>query len=426
MFRVKVLVAGIAGLAILGLEATAHAQTFGIELHNTMMPASGGMAGASIALPQDLLSSANANPATLTQFRGTQFAFSGGWGEGTFNMTQLSPLPADPSLDTRVFPYSAKSTAPGLPIANIGISQDLAELGLPATVAFGFMTTAGAFVDFRHIPESDGTNSGQTIFNAPAAIGVDMTDRWSLGASMSMGIALNDGPFVGSSGITPDYALRGTVGSNYELTEFTNIGGYYQTGQSFTFDNAVLINPGPDQRGFDSNMDLPQNVGLGIANHRLMNGKLLLATDVLYKLWDEAEGYKALYDNQWVVQIGAQYTMGRYRLRAGYAWAENPLDQTPESDVGGVEPIGELPGLRYVQGLLAITCQHRMTFGLGVVDILPGIDLDMQAGGMFEDGERLGEFTMTSIESYWLAAGLTWKFRRGACEALPIANSWRR
>jgi hypothetical protein len=50
----------------------------------------------------------------------------------------------------------------------------------------------------------------------------------------------------------------------------------------------------------------------------------------------------------------------------------------------------------------------------------------MQAGGMFEDGERLGEFTMTSIESYWLAAGLTWKFRRGACEALPIANSWRR
>ena len=39
------------------------AQTFGLELHNTLMPASGGMAGTSLSRPQDLQSAINANPA---------------------------------------------------------------------------------------------------------------------------------------------------------------------------------------------------------------------------------------------------------------------------------------------------------------------------------------------------------------------------
>ena len=52
---------------------TTFGQTFGIEPHNTLMPASGAMGGVSIARPQDLTSAINANPAALTQFKGTQF-----------------------------------------------------------------------------------------------------------------------------------------------------------------------------------------------------------------------------------------------------------------------------------------------------------------------------------------------------------------
>ena len=63
---------------------TASAQSFGVELHNTLMPASGAMGGASLAQPQDLVSALNGNPATLTQFQGTQFTFSGSWAEPTF------------------------------------------------------------------------------------------------------------------------------------------------------------------------------------------------------------------------------------------------------------------------------------------------------------------------------------------------------
>ena len=390
----------------------ASAQTFGVELHNTLMPAAGGMGGVSIAQPQDLTSAINANPAALTQFPGTQFLFGGAWAEPTFNLTQTSNIPfAGPAL---IEPYSARSTAPGAPAGNFGVTQDLSELGLPATLGLGFVTTSGGFVDFRQVPESHGTNTASTIFNLPAALGVNISDRLSVGASAALGIAFFDGPFVGASGMTPDYALRGTLGANYRLTEATTVGGYYQTEQSYRFDNAVLINPGPTQTNFDVRMDLPQNLGLGIANTSLMNGCLLLGVDVLYKLWDDAALYRAVYDNQWVVQLGAQYSVGRYRLRGGYVWAENPIDQTPGSNIGGVIQPGGFPAVRYTQALLAITSQHRISAGAGMIDVLPGLDMDLMAGGMFRDTEQLGDFTTTSIESYWIGFGLTWRFGRGS------------
>ena len=100
--------------AMFGTRAV-HAQTFGIELHNTLMPAAGGMGGVSIAQPQDLTSAINGNPAALTQFQGTQFLFGGAWAEPTFNLTQTSNIPIiGPPL---IEPYSAKSTAPGTPVS---------------------------------------------------------------------------------------------------------------------------------------------------------------------------------------------------------------------------------------------------------------------------------------------------------------------
>lgn len=409
-------------ICICGFGLAAYGQSFGVELHNTLMPASGGMGGVSIARPQDLTSGLNANPAALTQFRGTQFTFGGGWADPTFNLMQTSAIPriGEPLID----PFSAKSTAPGVPVGNIGLTQDLSDLGLPATLGIGFLTTAGGFVDFRHVPESHGTNTGQAIFNMPVALGVDLTERLSLGTSMSLGIAFFDGPFVGVGGMTPDYALRGTVGANYLLTDTTTIGGYYQSAQSYRFDNAVLFNPGPGQTAFDVNMDLPQNVGFGVANTTLMDGRLLVGIDVLYKLWDEADLYQAIYDNQWVMQFGTQYTHGRYRLRAGYVWAKNPVDQSPGMNLGGVVQPGDLAAVRYSQGLLAITSPHRISFGVGVADVLPGIDLDMMAGGMFRDTEQLGEYTTTSIESYWIGFGLTWRFGRGGTCGSSAPDSW--
>ena len=366
------------------------------------------MGGVSIARPQDLVSALNANPASLTQFQGTQFQFGGAWAESTFNLTQSEQIPIlgpSPFIE----PFSAKSTAPGAAVGNIGVTRDFRDVGIPATLGVGFVTTAGGFIDFRHVPESYGTNTGQAIFNVPVALGVDVTERLSIGASLALGIAFFDGPFVTASGMTPDNALRGTVGANYLVTEATTLGAYYQTEQSYQFANAFVLNPGPGQAAIDVEMDLPQNIGMGIANQSLMDGRLLISVDVLHKLWNEADLYGTVYDNQWVLQVGGQLTQGRYRLRGGYVWAENPIDQTPGSNLGGVIQPGDFAAVRYTQGLLAITSQHRISFGVGIVDVLPGIDLDLMAGGMFRDREQLGEFTSTSIEGYWIGTGLTWR-----------------
>ena len=164
----------------------------------------------------------------------------------------------------------------------------------------------------------------------------------------------------------------------------------------------------------DIDMDLPQNIGVGVANRSLMDGRLLVGVDVLYKLWDETDLYGVVYDNQWAVQVGGQYSVGRWRLRSGYAWAQNPIDPNPVNlNIGGV-PLPNLPAVAYTDGLVAVTCQHRLSAGVGIVDVLPGIDLDFMAGGMFPDTQQLGDFTTTSIESYWLAVGLTWRFRTSA------------
>ncbi len=397
--------------ALLALNCHAvFGQTFGLEAHNTLMPASGGMGGASIARPQDLTSAINGNPASITQFKGTQFLFGGAWAEPTFNFTQTAPV--GPSL---IDPFSSKSVAPGAPLGNIGITQDLSAYGMPATMGLGFVTTSGAFVDFRNVPQSYGTNSGMAIFSMPATLGVEVTDRLSLGASAAMGIAFFDGPFVGIGGMTPDYALRGTLGANYRVSDYTTLGAYYQTKQSFQFNNAFVLNPGPGQIATDVRMDLPQNIGFGVGNTALMDGNLLVAVDVLYKMWDDAQLFKAVYNGQWVVQFGTQYTMGCYRLRAGYAWAQNPLDPTPADNLGGVIQDGGLRAVRYTQGLLAVANQHRISGGLGVSDVLPGVDMDVMAGGMFNDRQQLGDATQTSVNSYWIGFGLTWRFGRGSC-----------
>lgn len=396
------------------------AQTFGVELHNNLMPAAGGMGGVSLARPQDITSGINGNPATLTQFSGTQFIFGTAWAEPTLNLNQTSALPL-----LNVDPFSAKSSAPGVPVGNIGITQELRELGLPATFAIGFVTTSGAFADFRHVPESNGTNTGLAIFSVPVSFGVDLTERLSIGASTALGIAFYDGPFVGVGGMTPDYALRASFGANYRLTQATTLGAYFQTKQAFQFQNAFKFGLGPIEIARDIDLDLPQNIGIGVANESLMGGRLLLGVDVLYKLWDETSSFGNYYNNQFVVQAGSQLSAGRWRFRSGYTWAENPIDPNPlDLNIGGI-PVGTLPGLAYAQGLVAVTSQHRISGGIGVVDVLPGVDLDIMAGGMFRDSQALGNFTTTTIESYWIGAGMTWRFRRGSCGAACVADSWQ-
>ena len=410
-------------LQVLVVLAVAHsvvekadAQSYGVELHNSLMPASGGMAGTSIARPQDLQSAIFANPATLTQFDGTQFSFSGAWLEPTYNVSHASPPLPIPGVGT----FSAKSNAQGVAAGNIGVIQDMRPMGLPVVAGVGLFAGGGAGLNFRHVPASNGTTALFQALEITSAVGVDITDRLSAGANLMLGSATLDGPFIGLTGAAYDYALRGAVGLGYEVTPCMSIGVYYQTRQSFTFEDAVQLQLTSAPISFDTvqdiNLDLPNNIGLGIAHQGMMDGRLLLAADVVYKQWNNADFFSAIYDDQWIAKFGAQYQCSdRVALRLGYAFAENAMDSNPGSSAGGVSPIGGQPAIEYVQSLFAAINRHRLTVGVGVRDVMPGLDFDLLAGGMLPTSQRFGNFSSADVKSYWLGAGFTWRF--GCCSS---------
>src|SRR5205085_2457791 len=121
-----------------------------------------------------------------------------------------------------------------------------------------------------------------------------------------------DGPFVGDGAMTNAYALRGSLGANYDLNDETSLGFYYESLQKFRFDDAVRLDLGGGV--FDQSRDvllaLPHNFGFGLANTSLADGRLLLATDIVYLNWSTANLFENIYRNQWVIQLGSQFIAG--------------------------------------------------------------------------------------------------------------------
>ena len=248
------------------------------------------------------------------------------------------------------------------------------------------------------------------------SVGVRLTDRLSVGSTLFIGDGYLDGPFVGTNSMTNAYALRGSVGLNYALTDATSLGIYYQSVQRFRFkDEVVLFNSTVSR---DVHLALPQQVGIGLANTSLVDGRLLLAADVLFLDWSSAALFRNIYRPQWVLQLGTQYRLNsRTRLRLGYAYAENPINPNVGTSVAGIPVPGGIPAVNYLEAQFAVINQHRLTAGVGIVDVLPGLDFDAFAGGMFEASQQLGNFTNVSPESYWIGVGFTWRFDRGRCSA---------
>ena len=388
---------------------TANAQSFGIELLNNVMPASGAMAGASIAKPQDLQSSINGNPATLTQFRGTQFGFGSAWLEPTYNLTQTAALPG---FGVTAFPQT-KSDAQGVAGGNIGVTQDFNAMGFPATTGLGLMAGAGAAGDFRQVPQSNGTHVAIVALDILSGVGVDLTDRLSVGGTFMLSTATLDGPFVGITGASSDYGIRGGVGFTYQLPVDTSFGLYWKSEVGYTFDNLIRF-PSVPTPFLDVSVDRPEILGLGISNNSLMDGKLLLSIDAVYQNYSDTDFFRAIYVDQWAVQCGAQYSPNcRCRIRAGYAYNENPMRPIVPDTAGGVLPPGGVDHIQYIQAQLAVIPQHRITGGFGVRDVLPGVDLDLYAGGMFKETQQFST-TIASLEGYWIGFGLTWRFCRGS------------
>ncbi len=403
----RVISAIVGVIAALGAN-TANAQTFGVELHNNLMPASGGMAGASLSRPQDVQSAINGNPATLRQFPGTQFSFGGSWVDANYRISQANPLPA-----LSVTPFSAESDTPGGLLGNIGVTQEVLVLGLPATLGLGLISNAGAGVDFRDVDASNGTSAQYLALDLISAASVDLTEQLSVGASFALGTSFLDGPFVDVAGMTAAYGARFTLGASYQVDPDTSIGTYWQSKKNFEFENGALS---PGGMPVDINFDHPMNVGFGIANSSLMDGRLLLASDVLFKDYSNADTLRALYRDQWAFQFGGQYAAtDKVRLRLGYAYNQNPMKDANTVNVGGFTLPDGIPGVRYVQGQFAAITQHRITTGIGVQDVMPGVDFNLFGGFAFAASDQFAATRVRIDGNYWIGFGTTWRFGAPCC-----------
>jgi long-chain fatty acid transport protein len=406
-----------AAVTMLACAATPSAQAgpYGYDLHNNLAPASGGMAGTSLARPQDTVSAVFGNPATLTQYKGTQFTFG-----ATFYQPRVK-LEADGSVTGTAF--SANSETKIFPVPQIAVTQDLRGLNLPATLGLGLTATSGIGTNFRGEAASLGAGAEFIIFGVNAGLGYELTDNLSLGGALTISFAQLDLGLSSTSAETHALGLRGTLGLTYDVGA-TTVGTYYQTKQKHDFHNIIETSPGVYD---DLKIEQPANVGVGIANNSLMNGKLLIMADALYKYWEDTDFWGDLYKNQFVFSTGAQLTSGKWKYRIGYGYGEDPTDTNAHAPIGGLTQIqssfGTIPltdpVVNYLQAAeTEVIYKHRASIGLGYSGFLmPNLDVDTHFAWQFEETRDYGQGSLSgggaekaSVHSWQVGAGLTWKF----------------
>lgn len=397
------------------LSPAAQAGPHGFDTHNTFAPASGALAGTSIAKPQDTVSAVFGNPATLTQFQGTQFTFGGTFFKPTVKLTH------DGSVTGTAF--SGTSGTDIFPVPEIAVTQDLSGLGMPATLGLGITALSGLGSEFRGTAGSLGAGGESVTLGINGGLGYVVTDNLSIGGAATISFSELDIGLSSSSAMTHDLGIRGTVGATYVMGD-TTIGGFYQTALKHDYDNMVETAPGVY---VNVAIEQPANIGIGLANNSLMGGDLLLMADVIHKYWRDADFWGDIYDDQTVYSVGAQLTRGKVKYRIGYGFAEEPTRSDAHAPVGpltqinsayGVIPLSD-PVVQYLQATqTAVLYEHRLTVGVGIDDVLmPGLTLDLAGGYEFKEDRDYGTgslpgggHTQAETKAWQVGFALTWKF----------------
>ena len=328
----------IAITLFLALEMNLHSalgQGYGTDTQNVLTPAAGGMAGVSLAQPQDVPAAVFGNPSTLAQFQGTQFTLGGAWVEGYPTITNNGSL-------NDGTPFSMTSRTQGFAIPEIGVIQDLRYVGVPGSLGLGLAGLSGLGAEYRGKAPNDtfinNITSEYMVLGINAGVGVEVTDNLSAGASITLGTGFEQLGLVGpaiSSAMVHDYALRGTFGFDYDWNQCNTIGAFYQTRMDFEFPQAVRIG----STFHDLSIAQPETIGFGLANTSLLDGNLLIAVDVYYKLWENAALYHDVFVNQWAFAVGSQLTRGKNKYRLGYSYNTNPLNHSVGDNLSGL-PVG--------------------------------------------------------------------------------------
>ena len=100
--------------------------------------------------------------------------------------------------------------------------------------------------------------------------------------------------------------------------------------------------------------------------------------------------------------------MNKFRL--GYSYNTNPVNHNVGTKLDGF-PIALAELQLFQAASVAAISQHRLTGGIGREDFLvPNLDLDLFAGGLFNATDQFGPHTQTSLALYYVGMGMTWRY----------------
>jgi len=388
---------------------------------------------------------------------------------------------ATATVDT-AYGFNSTSKADVYAVPQVAVTQDLSGLGIPVVLGVGVTATNGIGVDYRHTSNSLGAGAELINLGVNAGIGMSMSDTLDVGVAMTITYAMLEAGLTGSGNQVHDIGFRGTIGARKKMSDAMTVGLYYQTELEHQYDNLHVTsfagsNPFTTLNGIasgprtaftngvkcngdngnvcrqDLELQQPWNVGLGVSMD-MGNGMLVMA-DVTHKAWSDAKFFNEFYEDQNVISIGFQQTMGNMKLRAGYGYADDPLlGQVKEgvqvASIGGVDIYGNtytspMYGLfmSYFQAMeTPVIYKHRLALGLGVESFLgvPFLSLDSHLAFQLEEDKCFGagqagysgptgaaggtsigaglaasgcgstDHTKATVSSYHIGGGLTWSF----------------
>lgn len=392
-----------AGVCWLSLSGFALAGNLGSDLNLTVTPAAGGMAGVGYSRPQDPVASVFGNPATLTQLEGrTDFTF----GASYLNVDAH----ADHDGSITGVPFSADSEAEHYLLPNIAVRQRLTD---ELVVGGGLQVVSGLGADFRNAnPLAQVVEL--VVFGANADVAYELSPKTSIGASMTLAFGLLEFGLTSNTALQETFGLRGALGLTHDLGP-AMVSLTYNSELNLDFDDVTETAP----RVFsDIELEQPQEIVVGLSSTPSLWRDLLIEANVIWKNWDNASGYRDIWEDNYTLALGGQYTIDKWKLRLGYSHASDFKKDAVGNSLAGITTLN-VPGLgvvpvspalvQFVQATLTQPYwRQQLSGGFGYA-LIDSIQLDVQAGYAF-DGERTIGGTRLDVNEFQAGVGFTWTF----------------